>query len=146
MFIDFKYQLIVLKWMFLKQNKRKVPKPEFFTFEEMDTGKKIEEETYNEIKQKNEEFLEDVLKIIQGDYNNWCNISVENTKVKENKKKSQKEREREDENKKKYFEEDDRIETNGDIASKDHNIFSFVSFVKPKRFIPNYTDSVKQYL
>ena len=52
------------------------------------------------------------------------------------------------EEKKNNFEEicqqDDKMDTEGDIENKDNNIFSFVSLIKPKRFIPNYVDNLKQ--
>jgi len=137
MVIDFKYQIVLLKWtQNTKQKLKKITKPEFFTFEDMETGKmtvKIDCETTQH--PKNEEFYEDFLKIVQGDYNNWCNVLL----AREKEKKEFKDKSR------KKFEDDDRMETNGDIDAKDHNIFSFVSLIKPKRFIPNYADSLKQY-
>ena len=154
MVIDLKYQLIFLKWTVLMQNKRKVPKPEFFTFEEMDIGniRVMQAETPNKIESNHHEFYDEVLKIIHRDYNNWGSLLLEKTKEKdkkvgnEDKKLMEEKKLKEEEKNKRNFDDDDRIETNGDIASKDHNLLSFGSLVKPKKFIPNYNDSVKQYL
>lgn len=149
MVIDFKYQLIMLKWTVLRQNKRKVPKPEFFTFEEMEIGKDnkmTQMETPNKIQTSHHEFYDEVLKTIHRDYNNWGSLLLEKTKEKDKKVGKEEKKLKEEDKNKRNFEDDDRIETYGDIASKDHNILSFGSLVKPKKFIPNYNDSVKQYL
>lgn len=139
MIIDYKYQIIFLNMNKPCKKVAKFAKPEFFTFDDFENGKlQVSPPTETPKIIESLQPFADLSSIIHSDYSNWCKIL----------KTSKKEEHCEEKIiqkilKKREESPEERLETNADIEVKDHNIFNCVSLIKPKRFIPNYADSLK---